>query len=649
MAMTGGTAHKVYSKKANYGSASWSTDLYVYVVKGSQNVANNTTQLTLGMYVSTPGSAYSINWTDFGGSYLGIGAFGGGSESLTTFKKNASGGGTMWLVENISVTVKHNSDGSAKSVPIKWKWGTNSPWGQYVAPSGTLYVDLSTIPRTSKVSVPASTIGSATSISISRESSGFTHTLKYTFGSASGTIATKTALTTVPWTPPMSLCSQIPSASSGTCTITCETYSGTTLIGTSTCQVKLSVPTSVGLTLSSGWASVAAYNTGTAAASMSGYIQGYSKAKVTFNSSKISTANSYGATVKSYRVVYDGKDVASPYQTPTLQRSGEVSITCYVTDTRDRTQSTVLKFNVQEYKSPTLSGISCFRCDKDGNATDSGTYIYVKATAVYSTLGGANTVELKARYKASAGSYGSYTTLTNSTGKTIGSGQVLLTSTYVVEIVVADSLGSKALYTGYIPSEEVFFHGRRGGKGAGLGMYSQHENGLDLAWDVYMNGNEIHDNGGFPRSVNLGIQKDYMRSVIALCELSAKGTSTSTYTSALLTLSRINHLYAPTFIMVTAGDAYNLDYGVIIGMLGFAAGETVARPCTFTYNGKKYGGVEYYATNAGSEKAKITILDGNFAVFGLDYYDTRGTVINSEVNSTIEFTNYAPSGKMISI
>lgn len=488
MAMTGGTAYKVLSKKANYGSASWTIDLYVYVVRVSQSVPNNTTSLKLGMYVSTPGSDYNINWTDFGGSYLGIGAYGSGAEKLVSFTKSVNGGGKIWLVENIDVTVSHSSDGTAADVPIKWKWGVNSPWGQYVTPSGTLHVDMPTIPRTSSVSAANGTIGSALTISISRESSSFKHTLKYAFGGKSGTIATKTGSTAVSWTPPMSLCSQIPSANSGKVKITCETYSGDTLVGTSSCSATLSVPSSVGLTLSSGWASVSAYNKGTNAAELSGYVQNYSKAQVTFNSDKISTEDSYGATVKSYRVVFDGKDIASPYRTPTLKRSGSLSITCYVTDTRDRTQSTKLKFTVIEYASPTISGISCFRCDSEGKASDSGAYIYVKATAACSSLDGANTVSLKARYKASAGGYGSYINLSSGEKKVIGDGYLLATSTYVVEIVATDTLGGTSLYTGYIPSETVFFHGRPGGNGAGVGKYSEFPGAFEIAWDLRVQG-----------------------------------------------------------------------------------------------------------------------------------------------------------------
>lgn len=89
------------------------------------------------------------------------------------------------------------------------------------------------------------TMGSAGTITISRASSSFTHTLTYSFGNTSGTIITKTTATSVKWTPPLSLASQIPNATSGTCTITCTTYNGNTNIGSKTCTLTVSVPASV--------------------------------------------------------------------------------------------------------------------------------------------------------------------------------------------------------------------------------------------------------------------------------------------------------------------------------------------------------------------------------------------------------------------
>ena len=51
MAMTGGAAYLVKSERTNYGSNSWTTDLYIYVKVISQNVVANTSTIALGMYV----------------------------------------------------------------------------------------------------------------------------------------------------------------------------------------------------------------------------------------------------------------------------------------------------------------------------------------------------------------------------------------------------------------------------------------------------------------------------------------------------------------------------------------------------------------------------------------------------------------------
>ena len=142
-----------------------------------------------------------------------------------------------------SGTISGNADGT-KSVSIAANFQCftyDGKGGSGWSVSGTLH----TIPRTSSISMPATTMGSAGTISITRASSSFTHTLTYAFGNASGTIATKTTSTSVSWTPSTSLASQIPNSTSGTCTLTCYTYNGNTLVGTSTTTVTLSVPASI--------------------------------------------------------------------------------------------------------------------------------------------------------------------------------------------------------------------------------------------------------------------------------------------------------------------------------------------------------------------------------------------------------------------
>ena len=107
-------------------------------------------------------------------------------------------------------------------------------------------VALSTIPRATTPSVPALTMGTQDAIDLSsRASSSFTHTLRYAFGNSSGTITTKTSATSVPWTPGIDLAAQVPGAVSGIGTLTCDTYSGDTLVGSKSINYTLFVPSSV--------------------------------------------------------------------------------------------------------------------------------------------------------------------------------------------------------------------------------------------------------------------------------------------------------------------------------------------------------------------------------------------------------------------
>ena len=103
--------------------------------------------------------------------------------------------------------------------------------------SGSKTFTLDTIPRASSISCTTANIESNPTITISRASSSFTHTIAYQFGTLSGTIATKTSATSITsWQIPASFYTQIPDAKTGWGTLTCQTYSGSTLIGTSSCE-----------------------------------------------------------------------------------------------------------------------------------------------------------------------------------------------------------------------------------------------------------------------------------------------------------------------------------------------------------------------------------------------------------------------------
>ena len=192
----------------------------------SQSIEGNYSSVSWKIYLDNGDYWYSnavkINYLTINGSTV---------KGKQTFS-NITTQGLVSLASG-STTIYHNSDGTANiSLSFSgWLYAT----GTYPA-SGS--AALTTIPRASSVTATAANIGSNPTFTIKRASSNFTHTLTYSFGGLTGTIATKTTATTInDWTVPTSFYSKIPNAKTGTATITIETYSGSTLIGTKTANL----------------------------------------------------------------------------------------------------------------------------------------------------------------------------------------------------------------------------------------------------------------------------------------------------------------------------------------------------------------------------------------------------------------------------
>ena len=223
------------------GSVSQRSDSYSFFIDWSESKDSNYTS-TNQTTVSATAYIYCSKHTAYA-SGLSQKLVIDGTEFTATKSVNLSSGVTVALVSG-SKTITHDADGR-KSITISADcdlpdgngWGP--AWG---SASGT--AELTTIPRASSISATDANIGSSSSIIINRASSGFTHTVTYSFSGLSGTIATKTSSTSLGWTVPTSFYQKIPNSQTGTVTITCDTYSGDTKIGTKTTTMTISVPES---------------------------------------------------------------------------------------------------------------------------------------------------------------------------------------------------------------------------------------------------------------------------------------------------------------------------------------------------------------------------------------------------------------------
>ncbi len=460
----------------------------------SFNASANTSTVTI-----TPQFKTSANWGNDYRFYSygvdGAGIYVNGSR-VYTFGNNYGSGNYLscgsahngWTSLNYSTsfTIRHDADGSASftvgflgSVREMMEGHIASPVGGTVSTAITIRENAA-----SAIASCSSAVSTGGSFSLTMSRAASTNYHIAVFKRDSATLYTSGRFdTALSFTVPRSWFTNYPSLSSLSLTVSVQTYTGGGAAVGSPAEKPLTVTADAGMkpSVSSGWVSLAAYNASTAAENISGYVKGYSKAKATFNPSKISLANSPGATIASYSVTCQGvTDQTSPYLTPVLN-SASVTVTCRVTDSRGRSASQDLSLSVMDYARPGLSGISVFRCGSGGTASESGTYISVKATRSFSSLNGQNACTLKAAIAPSGGSYGSETALTSGTAK-VFSGFGADTS-YTVRIRATDSLGNTATYYAAVPTRKWAMKFRSNGSGVAFGKAAETDNIFEVSSD----------------------------------------------------------------------------------------------------------------------------------------------------------------------
>lgn len=350
-----------------------STSNCVFTVKGINSDGSQTQ-----IYTTTKHPSYNINSNSY--------------KQVLDLSQNTEG---------FPITISHLDNGK-KSIVITFSF--NGKLDNYY-PNGTISktVELPTIARKSSVTCADGNIGSATTININRASSTFTHTLEYNFLGLTGTIATKTSSTSIGWTIPTSFYAKIPNANSGKGTITCSTYSGNTLIGTSTCTFNAFVvnsnPTIAGTV----------EDTNTSAITVTGdknkLIKYISNAKVV-----ITATAKNSATISSVKVVNGSQTKTTSTSTINAVDSGTFNLSCI--DSRGLSASATVSKTLVEYIKPVITGVILNRPSTTSNIINAS----VQGLCFNGNFGiGNNTFELKWRYKKSTETTWSYYTVVTAT------------------------------------------------------------------------------------------------------------------------------------------------------------------------------------------------------------------------------------------
>lgn len=468
--------------------------LFSWEIK-SQSIENNTTTISWSL---------KGHRTDGATGYITCGGFKVVINGKTVYSKSTDYRVDVYngtVIASGTETISHNSDGT-KSFSAS---AEGAIYYSTVNSRGEGTWTLTPIARASEITALGNiTLGNKCSVKWTPKSAAFRYKIKFAIGKWSYTTGvihpnTKNEYTYTGYTIPLDAANQITDSKTGILSATLYTYSdsgGTAQVGnasdkTSTATVPDNSQTkpSVSMTLSP---------VGSLPDAFSGlYIQGKTRVRAAFTGS-----GKYGASIASYGMTVEGKGYygVSDYTSGYLSQYGEIKVNGYAADSRDYVGSVGMTIPVISYAKPKIqpisgeSGVVAARCDGDGNISDSGTYLKIKAKRVYSKVVSdgvqKNFCRIRYRYRSEAsGNWSGWTTILESTAEsdevTTGAlldGALAVNTTYLVQVQASDDIGEDGSTTISVPTEKIYMHRNGAMEAIGFGTYVTESNLMDLAW-----------------------------------------------------------------------------------------------------------------------------------------------------------------------
>lgn len=482
--ITGNTSNEYIDVKIEWNSSS------------SQVIGDNVSLVQATLYYKRNNTGFTTSGT--GTFTISI----DGNEKSETKTVNITENGWVEVVSGI-VRVNHNDDGTKQ---VKITASGSIPGTTLTSTTISATVTLDTIPRASTIAgVLSGYFGSVCAVGWYPLSKFLRYKLKFSMGSWAYTTKVihpnrTTYFLYTDYTIPLDVAVQIPNSINGTMTVTLYTYadSGASVqVGSaSSKEFTVTVPDNVNTK------PYATEMTLSLVSALEGdfaglYLQGLSKVKVTS-----SEVGQYGATVVWKSVTVEGKSYGSGsnYTSDYIAGYGKVDVKLTIKDSRGITNSKTVQIDVIPYSKPRViprtgeTSVVCERCDADGNLTDTGTYLRIKARRSFSycMVNGVqkNFCGLRFRYKkVSDSDFSSWQNLLLITNTTTEEVDVIVLGTlstkesYVVQVDAVDSIPNHTYVRFDIATEDVYLH-KAGSIGSlGIGEYIQDKNVISIAKD----------------------------------------------------------------------------------------------------------------------------------------------------------------------
>lgn len=216
-----------------------------------------------------------------------------------------------------------------------------------------------------------------------------------------------------------------------------------------------------------------------------GYVQG----KCGYSAAMTGAAGKYGASIMAYSISGGGySGSGASLKSGLLNAAGKQIVTFKATDTRGLSAVKKVELEVLPYSAPRVTELAAWRVNEDGAADGMGTLGKWRTEAVFSALGGRNTLTAKAYLKPMGGTEAELGMLAVDTSVSLwwlagtDSRKIALdvTKRYVLRRVLTDAYGTVERSI-ELPSANFAMHLNAKGNGICFGGASTAENAVEIA------------------------------------------------------------------------------------------------------------------------------------------------------------------------
>ncbi|QDP43720.1 putative tail protein [Streptococcus phage P738] len=273
-------------------------------------------------------------------------------QSLNYSGQTSIGPNSVITLIDRTIRTKHNPNGEKYVTSTAQLTGSGgfSPNTLTIANVG---LQLTTLKRATNISSTNAYLGQPLTITLDDYNSSYRYDIRYNWQGNTGTIATSVSSRTIEYTPPLEFAENIPNAKLHAITFYCDTYSGSSLIGTTQSVSTLTVPSSMkptigDLVLEETTSTLEGISTAT------DFVQILSRVRATLTG----TSGAYGSTVLSCKIEVDGQNMILTQNGGVFdffKNSGTFTIRANVTDSRGMVSDSFVKtIKVLSYFTPVI-------------------------------------------------------------------------------------------------------------------------------------------------------------------------------------------------------------------------------------------------------------------------------------------------------